>query len=114
MAEKKDTKLNKKTSVVKKLKASNSKPKASKSSSRKTTKDTQKEHVDNKKVLPNVLIKFRNEAMPDLMKKHQFSTPMAVPKLAKIVINVGLGEALVNSKIINLMCCCNFFVIRKR
>jgi len=82
-----------------KPKASNSKPKASKSSSRKTTKDTQKEHVDNKKVLPNVLIKFRNEAMPDLMKKHQFSTPMAVPKLVKIVINVGLGEALVNSKI---------------
>ena len=92
MAKKKDTNLNKKTSVVKK-------PKASNSSSKKTTKDTQKENVDNKRIIPNVLLKFRNDVMPDLMKKHQFSTPMAVPKLVKIVINVGLGEALVNSKI---------------
>ena len=53
----------------------------------------------NKKDLPNVLLKFRNDVMPDLMKKYEFTTPMAVPKLLKIVINVGLGEALLNSKI---------------
>ena len=92
MAEKKDTKLNKKTPVTRKSKASNS-------LSKKTIKDTQKKNTIDIKPLPNVLLKFRNDVMPDLMKKHQFTTPMAVPKLVKIVINVGLGEALVNSKI---------------
>ena len=92
MAEKKDTKLNKKTPVNRKSKASNS-------LSKKTIKDTQKKNTIDIKPLPNVLLKFRNDVMPDLMKKHQFTTPMAVPKLVKIVINVGVGEALVNSKI---------------
>ena len=92
MAEKKDTKLNKKTPVVRKSKATNS-------LSKKTIKDTQTEDMIDTKPLPNVLLKFRNDVMPDLMKKYQFATPMAVPKLVKIVINVGLGEALVNSKI---------------
>ena len=96
MAEKKDAKLNKKTPVTRKSKASNS---VSKSVSKKTIKDTQKKNTIDIKPLPNVLLKFRNDVMPDLMKKYQFTTPMAVPKLVKIVINVGLGEALVNSKI---------------
>jgi len=96
MAEKKDAKLNKKTPVTRKSKASNS---VSNSVSKKTIKDTQKKNTIDIKPLPNVLLKFRNDVMPDLMKKYQFTTPMAVPKLVKIVINVGLGEALVNSKI---------------
>ena len=100
MAEKKttkNTKLNKKASVVKEPKASKSA--ASKSASKKTTKNTEQKNLINKKDLPNVLLKFRNDVKPDLMKKYQFTTPMAVPKLVKIVINVGLGEALLNSKI---------------
>lgn len=100
MAEKKttkNTKLNKKASVVKESKASKSA--ASKSASKKTTKNTEQKNLINKKDLPNVLLKFRNDVKPDLMKKYQFATPMAVPKLVKIVINVGLGEALLNSKI---------------
>ena len=100
MAEKKttkNTKLNKKASVVKESKASKSA--ASKSASKKTTKNTEQKNLINKKDLPNVLLKFRNDVKPDLMKKYQFTTPMAVPKLVKIVINVGLGEALLNSKI---------------
>ena len=92
MAEKKDTKLNKKTPVTRKSKASNS-------LSKKTIKDTQKKNTIDIKPLPNVLLKFRNDVMPGLIKKYQFTTPMAVPKLVKIVINVGVGEALVNSKI---------------
>ena len=100
MAEKKttkNTKLNKKASVVKESKASKSA--ASKSAEKKTTKNTEQKSLINKKDLPNVLLKFRNDVMPDLMKKYEFTTPMAVPKLLKIVINVGLGEALLNSKI---------------
>ena len=105
MAEKKttkNTKLNKKASVVKESNASKgaaSKSAASKSAEKKTTKNTEQKSLINKKDLPNVLLKFRNDVMPDLMKKYEFTTPMAVPKLLKIVINVGLGEALLNSKI---------------
>ena len=76
MAEKKttkNTKLNKKASVVKESKASKSaasKSAASKSAEKKTTKNTEQKSLINKKDLPNVLLKFRNDVMPDLMKKY--------------------------------------------
>ena len=41
---------------------------------------------------------FRNEVAPALMKEHGLSNPMQVPSIAKIVLNIGLGEALTNSK----------------
>ena len=74
MAEKKttkNTKLNKKASVVKESKASKSA--ASKSAEKKTTKNTEQKSLINKKDLPNVLLKFRNDVMPDLMKKYERS-----------------------------------------
>ena len=41
---------------------------------------------------------FQNEAVPALMKDFNFSNVMQVPKLQKIVVNVGVGEALDNAK----------------
>ena len=41
---------------------------------------------------------FRNEVAPALMKEHGLTNPMQVPSIAKIVLNIGLGEALTNSK----------------
>jgi large subunit ribosomal protein L5 len=41
---------------------------------------------------------FRNEALPTLMKDFNFTNVMQVPKLQKIVVNVGVGEALDNAK----------------
>ncbi len=41
---------------------------------------------------------YRNEVVPVLMEEFGFSTPMRVPRVAKIVLNVGVGEALDNPK----------------
>ena len=45
--------------------------------------------------------KYKNEVAPALMKKFEYKTVMQIPKLDKIVINVGVGEAKDNSKAID-------------
>jgi large subunit ribosomal protein L5 len=45
--------------------------------------------------------KFSKEIAPALMKEFGFTNPMAVPRLHKIVVNMGLGEATQNAKIID-------------
>lgn len=42
--------------------------------------------------------RYRNEAVPALMKEFGYRNVMQVPRLEKVVINVGLGEALQNAK----------------
>lgn len=42
--------------------------------------------------------KYKKEVVPALMKEFSFSNIMQVPKLEKIVLNIGLGEALDNPK----------------
>lgn len=44
--------------------------------------------------------KYRNEVVPALMEKFQYSNIMEVPKIDKIVLNMGLGEARENPKIL--------------
>ena len=43
--------------------------------------------------------KYRTEVFEALKDKFNYSNPMEVPKLEKITINMGLGEAKDNSKI---------------
>src|SRR5262252_148757 len=45
--------------------------------------------------------KYTKEIAPALAKEFGFKNPMSVPKLEKIVINMGLGEAIQNAKIID-------------
>ena len=45
--------------------------------------------------------KYVNEVAPALMKKFAYKSPMQIPKIEKIVINVGLGEAKDNPKAID-------------
>ena len=42
--------------------------------------------------------KYKNEVAPALMQKFNYSSVMQIPKLDKIVINCGVGEARDNSK----------------
>jgi large subunit ribosomal protein L5 len=42
--------------------------------------------------------KYRNEVIPELMKLHGYQNVMQVPRLSKIVLNIGLGEAVSNAK----------------
>ena len=46
--------------------------------------------------------KYRGEVMPALMKRFGYKNPMAAPKLAKIVVNIGLGEASQNVKLLDV------------
>ena len=41
---------------------------------------------------------YKAEVAPALMKKFEYKSPMQIPKLDKIVINCGVGEARDNSK----------------
>ncbi len=43
--------------------------------------------------------RYVNEIVPSLIKKHNYTTIMEVPKLEKIVINMGVGDATSNSKL---------------
>lgn len=44
---------------------------------------------------------YVNEVAPALMKKFEYKSVMQIPKLDKIVINVGAGEARENTKVID-------------
>ena len=43
--------------------------------------------------MPNLKTKYTNEVAPALMKKFEYKSVMQIPKLDKIVINVGVGDA---------------------
>lgn len=45
-------------------------------------------------------VKYKEEVVPALMEKFQYKSVMEVPKLEKIVLNMGLGEARENPKIL--------------
>lgn len=45
--------------------------------------------------------KFSNEIAPALQQKFNYKNVMQIPKLEKVVINVGVGEAIQNSKVID-------------
>ena len=44
---------------------------------------------------------YKAEVAPALMKKFEYKSPMQIPKLDKIVINVGVGDAKENAKAID-------------
>lgn len=48
--------------------------------------------------MPRLKDSYRNEVIPALMKEFGYHNVMEVPRLEKIVVNVGVGEALQNAK----------------
>ena len=46
--------------------------------------------------------RYRKEAMPALAKRFGYSNNMAVPKLKKITVNIGMGEASQNIKLLDV------------
>jgi large subunit ribosomal protein L5 len=49
-------------------------------------------------VTPRLKEMYRQEAVPALMKEFGYRNVMEVPRLEKVVVNIGLGEALQNPK----------------
>jgi large subunit ribosomal protein L5 len=52
------------------------------------------------KMLKPLKEQYQEEIVPALMKEFEFKSVMQVPRLTKIVVNIGLGEALDNAKAI--------------
>jgi large subunit ribosomal protein L5 len=50
--------------------------------------------------LPRLAERYKSDVVPKLMKRFGYKNQMQVPRLQKIVINVGLGEATANPKLI--------------
>ena len=50
---------------------------------------------------PRLREKYKTDVVPALMKRFGYSNTMQVPRLRKIVVNMGLGEAVANPKIID-------------
>jgi len=50
---------------------------------------------------PRLKMRFKQEIAPALMKEFSFTNPMAVPHLHKIVVNMGMGEATQNAKVLD-------------
>src|SRR3989338_1145214 len=52
-------------------------------------------------VPPRLLKHFREQVVPSLMKQFGYTNPLQVPHLAKIVINMGVGEAARDAKFLD-------------
>src|SRR5690554_371364 len=50
--------------------------------------------------MPRLMDKYKEEVIPALMEKFKYSNIMEVPKLEKVVINMGLGDAKDNAKLL--------------
>jgi large subunit ribosomal protein L5 len=51
--------------------------------------------------IPRIKEKYQKETVPALMKRFGYKNVMQVPGLKKIVINVGVGEAIQNMKLLD-------------
>src|SRR6516164_5003598 len=50
---------------------------------------------------PRLRVRFQKEVAPTLMKEFDLKNPMAVPHLHKIVVNMGVGDATQNAKVLD-------------
>ena len=59
-----------------------------------------KAKAGNKKaaIINRLQVKYENEVRKALMEKYNYSSPMQIPALSKIVINIGVGDATQDSK----------------
>ena len=46
--------------------------------------------------------RYTAEVVPAMTKQFEYGNPMQVPRLSKIVVNIGIGEALTNAKAIEV------------
>ncbi len=53
---------------------------------------------------PRLKEKYENELRPHLLKQFNYSSPLAAPKVDKIVINMGIGEGATDSKKVSSIC----------
>jgi large subunit ribosomal protein L5 len=52
-------------------------------------------------MIPTLKEKYLKEVVPNMMKEFSYKNIMEVPKIQKVVLNVGLGEAIQNIKLLD-------------
>ena len=67
---------------------------------KKTDKQKAAAEKETKKVIPRLKQYYQEEVVPRMMQEFRYKSPMQVPRLEKIVINMGLGEAIQNIKLL--------------
>jgi large subunit ribosomal protein L5 len=55
----------------------------------------------NEAVVPRFIAKYKDVAIPALTKQFEYTNPNEVPRISKIVVNMGLGQAVTNPKVID-------------
>ncbi len=63
-------------------------------------KETKSKSVKQSKFTPRLEEKYMKEIAPNLLKQFSYKSSMQIPKLEKIVLNMGLGAAVQDSKLI--------------
>src|SRR4051795_7905895 len=53
------------------------------------------------KTLPRLKQKYRSEVIPALKEQYNYGNPMQIPGLVKVVVNMGVGEAARDAKLID-------------
>jgi large subunit ribosomal protein L5 len=53
------------------------------------------------KVEPRLRARYQKDVVPALMKRFNYTNTMQVPRLKKVVVNMGLGEATQNPKLVD-------------
>lgn len=51
--------------------------------------------------MPRMQEKYQSDVAPALMKKFAYKSPMQIPKIDKIIVNVGCGDAKENAKVLD-------------
>lgn len=61
------------------------------------------ENKNPEKLKPRLKDKFKNEIVPEMVKEFKFKNNLMVPKVLKTVVNIGLGEALDSSNVVQIV-----------
>lgn len=59
-------------------------------------------HVQEKGVRPRLAERYKKDVVPALMKRFQYKSVMQVPRLEKIAINIGVGQATQDPKLLDI------------
>jgi large subunit ribosomal protein L5 len=63
--------------------------------------EAKKPEAPAEKFVPNFKRKYLETVAPTLFKEHGYKSPMQVPKLEKIVVSIGCGDAIENKKLLD-------------
>ena len=66
----------------------------------KTESNKSKKKPSSGGLLPRLKEKYRNEVLPKMIKEFSYRNEMQVPRLDRVVVNVGMGEAIQNAKLL--------------